>query len=214
MGSSMRNPTWPRPETSTLRKNASPFLKRPPGVRWYDKDGWCVRDGPAYNARMHERICEVGVELFGSYLRRIETCVARLSEEQVWWRSNRATNSVGNLLLHLQGNLSQWVLAGLGGASYERHRSQEFAADRVQAKAELVAGLRGVVERCQWVLRGLDADSLAAQRSIQGYDVDGVYVLLHAVEHMSYHTGQIVHVTKELLGPEGRIDFFPQHHGE
>jgi uncharacterized damage-inducible protein DinB len=154
------------------------------------------------------------VSCLQSYLRRIETCVDRLSDEQVWWRPNPTVNSVGNLLLHLRGNLSQWVLAAMGGARYERHRSQEFAARDGASKRELMDGLRAVVSEAVAVISGLTPSELTARRAVQGYDVDGVYVVLHAVEHMSYHTGQIVHITKELRGPEAQIDFYPQHRGE
>ena len=148
------------------------------------------------------------------YLGKIEACAAVLSEDEVWRRANPATNSIGNLLLHLQGNLSQWVLEALGGIAYERHRSQEFAASRSANKAELVQGLRGVIERCQGVIRALPPAELARRRTIQGSDVDGAYVVWHVVEHMSYHTGQIVQMTKELRGPEAAIEFYPELRGQ
>jgi len=163
---------------------------------------------------MHAAFRRHSTDCLQSYLRRIETCVGKLSDEQVWWRPNAAVNSVGNLLLHLQGNLSQWVLSGMGGARYERHRSQEFAARESVRKAELLDGLRAVVTSAAEVVSRLSDAELQSPRHIQGYDVDGVYVVLHAVEHMGYHTGQIVHVTKELLGPAAEIDFYPQHRGE
>lgn len=157
---------------------------------------------------------ETSVDLLENLLGRIEACVGRLTDEQVWWRPNPAVNSIGNLLLHLQGNLSQWVLSGLGGVSFERHRSREFAADRAAKKEDLLEGLRHVVADSATVIRDLGAAELVQPRHIQGYDVDGVYAILHVVEHLSYHTGQIVHVTKELLGPGAQIEFFPQHRGE
>ncbi len=163
---------------------------------------------------MPERFPELGAEYLGDFMDRIERSVTDLTEAQVWWRANPATNSIGNLLLHLQGNLSQWVLDALGGRAYERHRSQEFAARGTATKAELLAGLRQVVAGCQEVVRGLTPDQLAAFREIQGSRSDGFDTVLHVVEHMSYHTGQIVHITKELLGPAGGIDFFPQHKDE
>jgi uncharacterized damage-inducible protein DinB len=161
-----------------------------------------------------ERLPELSAEYLRSFLQRIETAVAGLSEEQVWWRANPATNSVGNLLLHLQGNLSQWVLDGLGGRPYERHRSQEFAARGGAPKAKLLEGLREVVAACEEVIRGLSAAGLAEVRTIQGYESDGFNTVLHVTEHMSYHTGQIVLIAKELLGPGGGIDFYPQHRAE
>jgi uncharacterized damage-inducible protein DinB len=163
---------------------------------------------------LHERFRNLSAEYIADFLRRIEAAVERLSEDQVWWKANPATNSVGNLLLHLQGNLSQWVLAGLGGKPYARHRSEEFAASRTADKSELLRGLREVVSECQAVIRGLSDADLARVQSIQGCDSDGVNTVLHIVEHMSYHTGQIVHITKGLLGPAAAIDFYPQHRNE
>ena len=163
---------------------------------------------------MHERFRELGAQYIADFLRRIEASVQRLSEDQLWWKANAATNSIGNLLLHLQGNLSQWVLQGLGGRPYERHRDEEFAASRTAGRDELLGGLRRVVVDCQDVIRGLSEHDLVAVRTIQGSESDGLDTVLHIVEHMSYHTGQIIHMTKELLGPEGGIDFFPQHRGE
>jgi uncharacterized damage-inducible protein DinB len=145
--------------------------------------------------------------LLAEYMDKIERAVATLSPEQTWWRSNERSNSVGNLLLHLAGNLSQWVLAGLGGESFERHRAAEFAAREGAPPAELVASLRGVVDRCAAVARRLGDEDLAARHEIQGYRRDGFGALLHAVEHMSYHTGQIVLLAKQLGG--GGIEFYP-----
>ena len=102
----------------------------------------------------------------------------------------------------------------MGGRAYERHRSQEFLARAGAAKTELLDGLRAVVTAAADVVARLSDAEMESPRKIQGYDVDGVYVVLHAVEHMSYHTGQIVHVTKELLGPTAEIEFYPQHRGE
>src|SRR5574340_1055766 len=104
---------------------------------------------------MQDRFREVCADYLGSFLWRIEAAVAVLSEEQIWWRPNGATNSVGNHLLHLQGNLSQWVLAGLGRLPYERHRQQEFAATGGPSKQQLLAGIRRVIEQCQTVIRAL-----------------------------------------------------------
>jgi len=163
---------------------------------------------------VEDRFKETSAEFLGSFLRRIRECVGRLSEDEVWWRPNPAVNSAGNLLLHLRGNLSQWILEGLGGVPYERHRDQEFAEKGPLPRAELLAALERVVGECQRVIRGLSAEDLRRPRDIQGYRTDGVYTVQHVVEHMSYHTGQIVQITKELRGPEGGIEFYPQHRGK
>jgi uncharacterized damage-inducible protein DinB len=153
-------------------------------------------------------------QYFEEYLRKIRDCTALLSEEQVWWRPNESVNSVGNLLLHLRGNLSQWVLAALGGRHFERHRSEEFRARGGAAKAELLAGLEEVVRGVRAVIAGLDRAALEGRHVVQGCDTDGLGIVFHVVEHMSYHTGQIVAATKQLTGPEAGIEFYPQHRGE
>jgi uncharacterized damage-inducible protein DinB len=163
---------------------------------------------------MEDRFRQVSADYLGSFLGRIEASVARLSEEQVWWRPNPVTNSVGNHLLHLQGNLSQWVLAGLGGIPYERHRSHEFAALSGPRKQELLDGTRDVIRRCQTVIRALPSAKLLEPMKIQGCPTDGTHAVIHVVEHTSYHTGQIVHIAKALLGCHAEIEFFPQHRNE
>jgi uncharacterized damage-inducible protein DinB len=165
-------------------------------------------------AAMEDRFRQVSADYLASFLARIEGGVALLSEEQVWWRPNAATNSVGNHLLHLQGNLSQWVLAGLGGIPFERHRRHEFDATGGVPKQELLDGTRDVIRRCQDVIRALPSAKLLEPRRTQGCATDGVHTVIHVVEHTSYHTGQILHIVKELLGPGAQIEFFPQHRNE
>ena len=148
-------------------------------------------------------------QLFAQYLHKIEHCVALLSPAQVWWRPNSKCNSVANLLFHLCGNLSQWVLDGLGGMAYERHRREEFAAAEGEDGAALVGRLATVVAACRTVARGLSAEELVGDRTIQGISHNGFGVLLHAVEHMAYHTGQVVYVTKQLVGDGVEIEFYP-----
>ena len=147
--------------------------------------------------------------LLGEYLGKIDRCVGLLSAEQLWWRPNPRCNSVANLLLHLRGNLSQWVLAGLGGARYERFRREEFAAAKGEDGGALLARLGEVVSACQRVAAGLSGDDLARTLVVQGYTRTGFSVLLHAVEHMAYHTGQIVYVAKQLVGERAEIEFYP-----
>jgi uncharacterized damage-inducible protein DinB len=150
----------------------------------------------------------------GLDLDKIRRCVERLDDVQVWWRAHARSNSIANLMLHLCGNLSQWVLEGLGGRPYERRRALEFSADRTATRAELVARLSGVVDECRNVIIELTEADLAAPRTIQKYETDGLRALLHVWEHMSYHTGQIVLITKQLIGDRTEIDFYPQHRGE
>jgi uncharacterized damage-inducible protein DinB len=151
---------------------------------------------------------------FEQYLEKIRTSVDLLDESQLWWRANTRSNSVGNLVLHLCGNLSQWVLNGLGGRPFARQRSAEFTAADGASRAELMTRLFDVVAGCRSVIADLTEADLLAPRTIQKYDTDGLHALLHVWEHMSYHTGQIVMLTKQLGGEGAEIDFYPQHRGE
>ena len=163
---------------------------------------------------MEQRFLADADKYLAEYLRKIEHCAALLTDEQLWWKPNEACNSVGNLLLHLRGNLSQWVLAGIGGEPVERHRSAEFAAARSHGKSDLVGDLSDVVNRARRTIREMRPTDLARSIRVQGYETDGLGVVFHVVEHMGYHTGQIVAATKQLLGPAANIEFYPQHRGE
>ena len=153
-----------------------------------------------------QRFLELSAGYLGEYARKIRKSVEGLPEQQIWWRPNDASNSIANLLLHLCGNLSQWVLASLGGMAYTRQRDAEFSARGGTAKAALLTRLDEVVASCQGVIRELPAEQLLARRQIQGDDVDGVEAIYHAVEHMSYHTGQIASFAKELASRNLDLD--------
>jgi uncharacterized damage-inducible protein DinB len=163
---------------------------------------------------MEQRCLAEADKYLAQYVEKIAHCVSLLSEEQVWWRPNEACNSVGNLLLHLRGNLTQWVLSGIAGTAFERRRSREFTASESATKAELMAGLTDVVAQVRRTIHAMRSADLDRGIRVQGYDTDGLGVVIHIVEHMSYHTGQIVAITKQLQGPPANIEFYPQHRGE
>jgi uncharacterized damage-inducible protein DinB len=152
--------------------------------------------------------------LLDQYLSRIRDSTTALTDEQVWWRPNARSNSIANLILHLCGNLSQWGLAGLGDDVYARKRRQEFGAQTGATRAELLARLESIVAGVSRAVARLDDAELQRRRVIQGYDVTGLRALLGIVEHMSYHTGQVVLMAKMLSPAEFVIDFYPQHRDE
>ena len=145
---------------------------------------------------------EARQHLAADYLPKIERCLERLTDEQVWWRAGQHANSVGNLLLHLEGNLRQWVVCGAGGGEDARVREREFAERRVVPRAELLAALRAAVAEADEVLKRLDPSTLLEQRRVQGLDVTLLAAVFHAVEHFSMHTGQVVLLTKMLTGSD------------
>jgi uncharacterized damage-inducible protein DinB len=130
------------------------------------------------------------------FLPKIERCLDVLNDEQIWWRANEQSNSVGNLLLHLSGNVRQWIVCGLGGATDSRDRDSEFAQRATIPRKELFSKLKQTVDEAVAVLARLDPDSLLEKRRIQGLDVSMIEAVLHVVEHFSMHTGQIILMTK------------------
>jgi len=138
--------------------------------------------------------------LAADFLPKIERCLDRLTEDDVWWRPNEASNSIGNLVLHLHGNVSQWILSGVGGRRFERHRQQEFDERAPIPKSELLAKIRRVIKEADEVIAALDEPTLLTRRQIQGYDRTALEAVYHVVEHFSMHTGQIILIAKARLG--------------
>ena len=130
------------------------------------------------------------------FLPKIRKCLEILSEEEVWWRESEAENSVGNLLLHLSGNVRQWIISGLGNEPDRRDRPAEFAARGGMSRWEAFALLESTVKDACQVLNRLGEEDLLKERAIQRYRRTGLQAIFHVVEHFSYHTGQIVFVTK------------------
>lgn len=139
-------------------------------------------------------------------LERITRCLAELTEEQIWLRPNGNSNSIGNQLLHLEGNIRQWAVHGLGGASDTRTRSAEFAATGGQQKAVLLESLSAAIKGAKAAITNLTEAEMARERRVQAYVHDGTFILMHVVEHLSYHTGQIIFWTKAMQDLD--LDFY------
>jgi len=133
---------------------------------------------------------------------RIEKCLARLTEDQIWLREHESENAVGNLLLHLAGNVRQWIISGVGGAPDTRDRDTEFNARSGPPKTELFAVLRDTVEEGCKVVEPLTAERLAAAIQVQKYNLSVLEAIYHVVEHFSYHLGQILFIYKMRSGKD------------
>ncbi len=131
-------------------------------------------------------------------LQGITKCVDLLDEAELWKDFNSNLVSIGNLLLHLSGNLSQYILSGLGGESYSRQRAREFSDKPLLGKAELLERFKQIIERAVSVVEALSSESLTRLYVIQGTERSGARALFSAVEHLSYHTGQITFAVKHL----------------
>jgi len=131
-------------------------------------------------------------------LERIERCLKEITEDQLWARPNANSNSIGNQLLHLEGNIRQWIVAGVGGQPDLRKRDDEFAATGGISSDDLLAKLSAAIHEAQLVISDLSAEDMTRERPVQAYVHDATFIVMHVVEHLSYHTGQIIFQTKAL----------------
>ena len=136
--------------------------------------------------------------LKNEYLTKLERCLNILTDEQVWWRANPESNSIGNLCLHLAGNARQWIVSGLGGEIDARARQHEFDERAVISRSELLSSLRETLEDVDTVLARFDLERCLEEYEIQGTTVTALEAIFHVTEHFSMHTGQIILLTKML----------------
>lgn len=139
-------------------------------------------------------------KLLNQYWPRLRKAVEPLSLEQIWWRPNDASNSIGNLLLHLNGNVWQWLVASFNGLEDKRDRPAEFSATGDLSASDLLDRLGQTIEEAAKVLARLTEKELLATMQIQGYTVTGLAAVYQVVEHFGLHYGQIVYITKMQEG--------------
>ena len=144
--------------------------------------------------------------LLEQYWPRLRKSVESLTEEQMWWRPNQASNSIGNLLLHLNGNVRQWLVVSFNGLEHTRNRPAEFAERRVIPSAALLEKLGATMDDASSVLSRLTEADLLNTLNIQGDTVTGLQAVYHVVEHFGMHYGQILYITKLLRGED--LDFY------
>jgi len=133
---------------------------------------------------------------------RIDDCVGRLTPEQVWRRGAAHENAVGNLVLHLNGNVRQWILHGVDGQPDRRERNSEFAARDGAPARELLSALRATVEEASAKILALPAARLLDRIHPQGYEGTVLAAIYHVVEHFAGHTFQIIVLTKSFTGED------------
>lgn len=150
--------------------------------------------------------------LGGEYYPKIRRALAGLTEEDLWWRPNPASNSMGNLVLHLAGNVRQWVVAGIGGAPDTRDREEEFRKKGRETQESLLEVLEEALAEADEVLAGLTLSTLQEERVIQGMSVTVLGAVYHVVEHFSMHTGQIIYLSKLRTGRD--LEFYRVRGGD
>ena len=143
-------------------------------------------------------IKEVKLRLFEESVPRLKKCMDELSEEEVWQRPNEHSNSMGNLVLHLCGNVRQWILHGIGGQENNRQRQTEFDERGPVPKEKLLKDLDELMLEVDRTLSEMDPKQLFSSATIQGIDTSGLSILVHVTEHFSYHVGQMTYYVKAL----------------
>ncbi|HEX8176963.1 MAG TPA: DinB family protein [Pyrinomonadaceae bacterium] len=143
--------------------------------------------------------------LMTDYLPKVERCVEKLNDDQIWWRRGEESNSIGNLILHLSGNVRQWIVSGIGGAADTRVRQSEFDERAKITRTELLARLSQTLQEADAALENLRPDVILERRIFQGTEESILDAVFHVVEHFSMHTGQIILLTKMLTESDLRF---------
>ncbi len=141
------------------------------------------------------------------YLPRLEETLEILPSEGIWWRPHAGGTSIANLLLHLEGNVRQWILCGLGGQQDERQRQKEFTVEEGET-AELFPALAATVIEACGVIEAQSAEELARPVVIQGFETSKLKAVYHVLEHFAWHTGQVVWIAKMLAGKAHGLSFY------
>jgi uncharacterized damage-inducible protein DinB len=144
--------------------------------------------------------------LTDEYRIKMRKTVRALPAEMLWWRPNEEANSVGNLLMHLDGNLRQWIIGGVGGAPDVRNRAGEFAAKEGASAEELLRRLEQTLDEADAVLARLRPEQLAERRRVQARDVTVLEAVYQVVQHFALHLGQIILVAKAQV--PGAVKFY------
>lgn len=153
--------------------------------------------------------CQEAIHLLSQCLMKTEHCLNQLTEEQVWFRTHETANSIGNLILHLAGNLNQWAVSGVGGQSDTRSREQEFAARGDTTKNELLVQLKVAVQDASEVIQSLSQDDWLKPLQIQGFQVNAYAAIAHTTSHFVGHTHQIIFITRMILGEHYQFHWTP-----
>ena len=141
-------------------------------------------------------VADVKRRIIDESMPRIRKCLNELKEEEIWHRPNENTVSVGNLLLHLNGNVRQWILTGIGKQPDIRERDAEFHAEKTVSGSDLYSKLENTMADIVPVLDNIKSEDLVKSENIQGFKETIISMLIHVTEHFSYHVGQITYFVK------------------
>ena len=145
---------------------------------------------------MEQKVKEQLIFRMRENLPRIEKCLDLLTEEQVWQKPNASSNSIANLILHLCGNITQYIHSSMGHQQDLRARDLEFSTASGLSKKELYAKIESTIHGACSVIQACSIEELNRTRNVQGFTLSGVGCAIHVCEHLSYHVGQIALLTK------------------
>jgi Protein of unknown function (DUF1572) len=157
--------------------------------------------GQAYLAASRHRLSE--------FVKKIKHCLAQLNDEQVWWRPHESMNSIANIVLHLCGNLRQWIISGVGGEPDIRDRPKEFSERSAISKAELIRRLDEIAGQADTVLATLPDTQLLQRRRIQGFDETALSAIFDSLSHFRGHMQEIVYISRLQLGDAYKFEWVP-----
>ena len=141
------------------------------------------------------------------YVPKLRRSFELLTDDDVWWRPNDASNAIGNMVLHMAGNLEQWIVGGAGGLKVTRDRDAEFRAREGLTRDALVELIDKTVARVDRVLADLPEATLLDRITVQGFPVTRLHAVYHSIEHFGYHLGQVMYVAKLRTGKD--LGIFP-----
>jgi uncharacterized damage-inducible protein DinB len=149
---------------------------------------------------------EFDTRVFEESYGRIYKCLTMIEERDLWRTPTTNIPAIGNLILHISGNARQWILSGLGGKPDNRDRDQEFVVQSNIKKSELIFLMQTLRMSLRTTLEEIESSEITRIHTIQGFNVTGFSVIIHVIEHISYHTGQITTLTKWLT--QKNTDFY------
>jgi len=144
------------------------------------------------NTTLSKEIIRQSLLRFNENCLRIEKCLEDLSDVEIWHSSNVSSNSIGNLMVHLAGNITQYIISGIGNEEDTRSRDEEFSINGGMSKVDIQSHLISACEKAKKIIMGMTIDDILEYRSVQGFKLTGFGILLHVIEHFSYHTGQSI----------------------
>ena len=144
-------------------------------------------------------IRELEFRLIESGIHRILLCLEKLSEKQIQYRPNSNSNSVNNQILHLDGNVRQWLIATFLNQKDSRERDTEFNSYNQKSRIELIEIMRRLEVDVRSVFPMIKKADLTEKKEVQCYFETQFSIIVHVIEHFSYHLGQITYITKMLL---------------